>query len=64
NQSATEGDPDKRKAILREAEQIMMDEMPIMPIYFYTHTWVKNDKVKGVFQDGLGAIDWKWTSIE
>ncbi|MGG4455624.1 peptide ABC transporter substrate-binding protein [Brevibacillus porteri] len=64
NQSATEGDPEKRKAILREAEQIMMDEMPIMPIYFYTHTWVKNDKVKGIFQDGLGAIDWKWASIE
>lgn len=64
NQSATEGDPEKRKAILREAEQIMMDEMPIMPIYFYTHTWVKNEKVKGVFQDGLGAIDWKWTYIE
>ncbi len=64
NQSATESDPEKRKAILREAEQIMMDEMPIMPIYFYTHTWVKNDKVKGIFQDGLGAIDWKWASIE
>ncbi|ELK40034.1 peptide ABC transporter substrate-binding protein [Brevibacillus agri] len=64
NQSATEKDPEKRKAILREAEQILMDEMPIVPIYFYTHTWVKNDKVKGVFQDGLGAIDWKWTSVE
>ncbi|ATF15129.1 peptide ABC transporter substrate-binding protein [Brevibacillus brevis X23] len=64
NQSATESDPEKRKVILREAEQIMMDEMPIMPIYFYTHTWVKNDKVKGIFQDGLGAIDWKWASIE
>ncbi|MBY0083711.1 peptide ABC transporter substrate-binding protein [Brevibacillus brevis] len=64
NQSATESDPEKRKAILREAEQIMMDEMPIMPIYFYTHTWVKNDKVKGIFQDGLGAIDWKWASTE
>ncbi|MEC2129675.1 peptide ABC transporter substrate-binding protein [Brevibacillus centrosporus] len=64
NQSAMEGDPEKRKAILGEAEKIMMDEMPIMPIYFYTHTWVKNDKVKGVYQDGLGAIDWKWAYIE
>lgn len=64
NQSATESDPQKRKEILQQAEQILMDELPIMPIYFYTHTWVKDDKVKGVVTDALGGIDWKWTSIE
>lgn len=64
NQSAIESDPQKRKEILAQAEQILMDELPILPIYFYTHTWVKNDKVQNVVTDALGGIDWKWASIQ
>ncbi|MGE5704993.1 MAG: peptide ABC transporter substrate-binding protein [Clostridia bacterium] len=64
NQSALEADPAKRTEILKQAEQILMDELPIMPIYFYTHSWVKKDNVKGVVTDALGAIDWKWTYLE
>lgn len=41
-----------------------MDEMPAAPIYFYTHSFVKNDNVKGVVVDGLGFIDWKWADIQ
>ncbi|MFP3391439.1 peptide ABC transporter substrate-binding protein [Brevibacillus sp. SIMBA_040] len=64
NQSALEPDLEKRKAILAEAEQILMDEMPIMPIYYYTQSWVKNDKVDGVIIDGLGAVDYKYADIK
>jgi len=64
NQSALETDPEKRKAILAEAEAILMDEMPVAPIYFYTNSWVKKDEVKGVIVDGLGFIDFKWGYIE
>ncbi|KQL43447.1 ABC transporter substrate-binding protein [Brevibacillus choshinensis] len=63
NQSALEKDPEKRKAILAQAEQILMDEMPIMPIYFYTDSWVQNDKVSGIVIDGLGAVDYKNADI-
>ncbi|WNC15323.1 peptide ABC transporter substrate-binding protein [Brevibacillus brevis] len=63
NQSALEKDPEKRKAILAQAEQILMDDMPIMPIYFYTDSWVQNDKVSGVVIDGLGAVDYKNADI-
>ncbi len=64
NKSALEKDPEKRKEILGQAEQILMDEMPIAPIYFYTNSYVKNDKVKGVLMDGLGFVDYKWASIQ
>ncbi|MGO0058958.1 peptide ABC transporter substrate-binding protein [Brevibacillus fluminis] len=64
NKSALESDSEKRKAILAQAEQILMDEMPIAPIYFYTNSYVKKDNVKGVLMDGLGFIDYKWASIE
>ncbi|QRG68135.1 peptide ABC transporter substrate-binding protein [Brevibacillus choshinensis] len=64
NKSALEKDPEKRKAILAEAEALFMDEMPAAPIYFYTHSYVKNEKVKGVVLDGLGFVDWKWADIQ
>jgi len=64
NKSALEVDPEKRKQVLAQAEQILMDEMPIAPIYYYTNSYVKNDNVKGVVLDGLGFIDFKWATIE
>ncbi|MGC5325306.1 peptide ABC transporter substrate-binding protein [Brevibacillus sp. SYSU BS000544] len=64
NKSAMETDPEKRKQLLSEAEQVIMDEMPVVPIYFTTYSWVKADNVKGVVVDGLGFVDWKWATIE
>ncbi len=64
NQSALEADLDKRKKILADAEQVLMDDMPIMPIYFYTQSWVQNPNVKGVQMTGLGDVDWKGAYIE
>lgn len=63
-QSATEADADKRLQLLKDAEQIMMDEMPVAPIYFYTFNWVNADYVKDVYIDGLGGVDLKWAHIE
>ncbi|MEJ8547581.1 peptide ABC transporter substrate-binding protein [Brevibacillus borstelensis] len=64
NQSALEKDEAKRKQILADAEKLFMDEMPAAPIYYYTHSYVKNDKVKGVVLDSLGFVDYKWATIE
>ena len=64
NQSAKEQDPQKRKAILAKAEQILMDEMPIMPIYYYSQNWLQSKKVDGVVMDGLGMIDFKYADIK
>ncbi|WP_134698892.1 peptide ABC transporter substrate-binding protein [Ammoniphilus sp. YIM 78166] len=64
NESASEEDPAKRDQLLAQAEQILMDEMPIAPIYFYTKSYVKDDKVKGVMLHGLGDVDYKYAYIE
>ncbi|MFB4475227.1 peptide ABC transporter substrate-binding protein, partial [Oceanobacillus caeni] len=45
-ESRAETDEAARRDILRQAEQIFMDEMPIAPIYFYTNVWVNKDNVK------------------
>ncbi len=64
NQSAKETDPEKRKKLMLEAETILMDEMPLIPIYYFTDVYVKNDNVKGVVMDPLGFVDFKWASME
>ncbi|WP_099159289.1 peptide ABC transporter substrate-binding protein [Virgibacillus ndiopensis] len=61
--SKTETDPAARKEILRQAEQIFMDEMPIAPIYFYTNVWLNKDYVKDVTVSPLGTIQLKWGYI-
>ncbi|GIO26745.1 peptide ABC transporter substrate-binding protein [Ornithinibacillus bavariensis] len=62
--SRTETDPAARKAILREAEAIFMEALPIAPIYFYTNVWTAKDYVKGIEVSGLGDAQYKWGYIE
>lgn len=63
-QSQTETDAEKRMQLLKDAEQILMDEMPITPIYFYTNPWVQTENLKGVVISGLGDIQLKWAYFE
>lgn len=61
--SATEADPEVRQQILKDAEAIFMDEMPVIPIYFYTNNWVQNENLKDVAVSGLGDIQFKWAYL-
>jgi len=63
-QSAKEQDLQKRTEILKQADQIVMDEIPAAPIYYYTYAWVKQDSVKDVVIDALGFVDFKYASNE
>lgn len=63
-QAASQADPAKRRQVLAQAEKLLMDEMPVIPIYFYTNNWVQDKKVKGIVMDDLGYIDFKWASKE
>lgn len=40
-------DEETRFQILREAEDIMMEAMPVIPIYFYTRVYLKDPRLKG-----------------
>ena len=54
-----ETDAAKRTEMLRKAEDILMDEMPIIPIYYYTNVRAWNDNVKGIQCSTLGKIYFK-----
>ena len=62
-ESRTELDPDKRREILREAEAIYMDQMPIAPVYFYTNVYAHQDNVKNITVSPIGNIQYKWGYI-
>ncbi|MED4908105.1 peptide ABC transporter substrate-binding protein [Brevibacillus centrosporus] len=64
-QAAKERDPEKRKELFGQAEQILMEEMPLSPIYFYTVSWLQGDKVaKGIYTDPLGNGDLKYVEMK
>ncbi|MCA9205058.1 MAG: hypothetical protein KDA59_18530, partial [Planctomycetales bacterium] len=46
-QAASEPDAEQRMQLLREAETILMDELPIIPIYFYVSINMVHPEVQG-----------------
>jgi oligopeptide transport system substrate-binding protein len=56
--------PQERREILRKCQKLIMDAMPIIPIFHYTMLYVQNDNVKDVVLSGLGTMDFKWARIE
>ena len=62
--SRVETDPDAREDMLRQAEDIFMEELPIAPVYYYTNVWTNKDYVKNVEVSPLGLIQYKWGYIE
>jgi oligopeptide transport system substrate-binding protein len=57
-------DADHRIRLLKQAEQVLMDDMPIAPIYFYTGVYVKKPYVKGIYLSELNDLDLKWAYVE
>ena len=47
-------DPAKRMEFLHEAEKLLMEYMPILPIYYYTNVICMKENVKGVRKSPLG----------
>ncbi len=55
---------DKRQHIFQECENILMKEMPIIPLFHHTMLYVSNEKLKNVVLSNLGSIDFKWAYVE
>lgn len=48
---------------LHDAESLLMDELPIAPIYFYTRPFLVNPKLKHYLSSTLGYTDFKWAEM-
>jgi oligopeptide transport system substrate-binding protein len=57
-------DQTERFSILRQAEELLIHEMPIVPIYFYTGVYLKQPYVQGVYISKLNQLDLKWAYVD
>ena len=57
-------DPQARFDLYREAEQILMDESPIAPIYFYVNSRLKQPEVKGWHGNLIDIHNYKSVRLE
>ncbi len=53
------GDPKVRVPAMHEAEKILMNDMVIAPIYYYTNNWLIKPYVKGLAINTIGGVDFK-----
>lgn len=59
-----EADEAKRFELMHEAEKILFEEAPIIPIHFYNQVYLQQDNVKGIVRHPVGYIELKWATIE
>ncbi len=55
---------DERMDILHRCESILMQEMPIIPLYHQHMRYVKQERLKEVAISSLGNLDFKWAYLE
>ncbi|MFZ0564814.1 MAG: ABC transporter substrate-binding protein, partial [Chlamydiales bacterium] len=56
--------PDQRTRYLREAEELLFEEMPFIPISNFNTLYVHNPKLKDYVFDHNGCIDFRWAYLE
>ena len=57
-------DPARRMAAMHEAEQILLDDAVILPIYYTTQPYVASPRLQGVSWSVLGLADFKNAYLE
>jgi oligopeptide transport system substrate-binding protein len=63
--STDAGNPKARVEDMHKSEKILMDEMPIMPIYFYTQPILIKSNLKDVIIPPFGLeAEFKWAHVE
>lgn len=53
-----------RNQLLHEAEEILVGEMPIIPVYHYAFDYLKKDELEGVLLSPLGMADFKYAHFK
>jgi oligopeptide transport system substrate-binding protein len=64
NAANAEPDSQKRNELLSSAEQLMLDEAPIIPLYFYALSYLKKPFVQGWYPNLLDIHQLKFVSIQ
>lgn len=64
-EATRENDPARRDQMLHRAEQILVvEQMPIIPLYYYSDMYLFRPEVKGFWPNRMGINPLKWISID
>jgi oligopeptide transport system substrate-binding protein len=55
-EAAGEGDPAKRRALLQQAESLMLADTPLLPIYFYVNKHLVKPEVLGWYDNVMNVV--------
>jgi oligopeptide transport system substrate-binding protein len=55
-------DPKIRQAHLKQAEQILLNEMPVIPLFIYRAKYLKSPHIHGLDVINAGHVDFRWGS--
>lgn len=64
DQASEELDKEKRSQLLQEAEAIMMDQMPVIPIYYNEAIFVHKENVVNMQPDAIGRYNLKYVDLK
>ena len=62
--SYAEPDSARRLELLQQAEAILLDDAPLIPVYIYSRKYLKRPEVKGLAPNLLGYIRWTEVYLE
>ena len=62
--AAVTKNPDARLEVFQEAEEILMDQLPIIPIYIYTRVYALHPAVKNWHANVLDHHPWKHVDLD
>lgn len=63
NGAYAEPDTAKRTQMMKDAEAILVEESPVIPIYYYTFRFLQAERVQGYHDNALGYRRWKDFSL-
>jgi oligopeptide transport system substrate-binding protein len=64
DKASNESNYKKRSDLLHDAELLLVEQMPIIPVYFLMNSYLKNPLLQNVYLSGLGDIEFKWAFLE
>lgn len=63
-QSQIETDINKRQKLLKNAEGLLIEDMPVIPVSFFKIDLFQSENVRDVAVSKLGYVQYKWAHLE
>ena len=64
DKASASANPEERSKYLEQAEQLFLDEMPVIPLYYITLSYIKKNYVQGAFISPLGKLELRSAYIQ